>query len=1241
MAIRPGSPSFRRQASNSIAFVLIALATTPLLATDFNYTDSFGDPGLTLLQQAPDRVELSFSLDSWQLGTIDIDGQTRQTVNVPGMLLPNDAGAPNLPGQGWYIAVPRGAQVSLQIVAMQTETLTDIDLAPAPRLPLETEDGPLDYPINDAIYQRDAFYPEAPARLSDLQQIRGVATTVLGISPFQYNPVSKELIVCRDLQIEVTFQGGSGEFGETRLRSRWWDPLMEDLLVNFASLPKIDYQIPFGARDSGCEYLIICQDSPEFVAWADTLKRWRNEQGILTEVVTVAEIGGNTTSAIENYLNDAYQNWDIPPAAFLMLGDYGTGASGLITPFFAGHLASIASDNIYADVDADQLPDMVPARITARNEAELAGMIGKMLDYERQPPTDPGFYAHPIIAGGWQTERWFILCSEVLFGYFTNVHGKTPVREYAIYEGTPGSVWSSATNTATVVNYFGPSGLGYIPATPSHLNDWGGNASRLNNDMNSGAFILQHRDHGATSGWGEPSYQIGDLTGLHNDELTFVFSVNCLTGMYNMAGECFAEVFHRHAQGALGLIAATETSFSFVNDAYVWGMYDFMWPDFDPGYGVSGPANVKPAFGNTYGKYYLQASNWPYNSSYKADTYHLFHHHGDAFMTVCSELPEDLAVVHEPVLLSGVNFFTVTADEDALIGLSVAGELIGATTSHGAPIDITIPPLLPGDDFVVTVTKQNHYRYRQAVPVVSPAGPYLVQEAQVVHDADGDMDGMLDEGEQAQIEITLENVGSETATGINAALSSSDPYVWVAPRPNSFPDIPSGGFGTSLLPYPIEVAGDVPDGHTIMFTLSISATEGSWESNFALEVEAPVLVAQGLSVTDLIGDGNGGADSGETIDLQVLLANTGHSATDELTGTLTCADANVVVHQGSGGCASVLASGEGWIGSFAVEILPDCPSPSTLTLDLNITAANGFLADLDIELPVGGWFDTFETERGWTVGAPGDNATSGIWERVDPIGTEYEGHVIQMEDDYSPDAGTLCFVTGNGSVGGSAGENDVDNGKTTLLTPVFDLSDALSATISYYRWYTNSWGSSPDQDWWAVDVTSDGVNWISLEYTQQTLAEWTQFTFELTDYISLTDQVQVRFVARDDSPGSLVEAGVDDFLLTVDRGILSGATEDVAGLPMELTLIGNSPNPFNPKTVIGFDLPQAGQVELAVYDISGRKVSTLVSDQLGPGHHEVTWLGVDRHGRRVASGVYFSVLSFGGERRVDKLMLVK
>ncbi len=60
-------------------------------------------------------------------------------------------------------------------------------------------------------------------------------------------------------------------------------------------------------------------------------------------------------------------------------------------------------------------------------------------------------------------------------------------------------------------------------------------------------------------------------------DLCFIFSINCLSGKYNMGNECFTEKFHRYTKkransGALGLIAASDVSYSFVNDTNVWGM---------------------------------------------------------------------------------------------------------------------------------------------------------------------------------------------------------------------------------------------------------------------------------------------------------------------------------------------------------------------------------------------------------------------------------------------------------------------------------------------------------------------------------------------------------------------------------------------------------------------------------------------------------------------------------------------
>jgi hypothetical protein len=75
-------------------------------------------------------------------------------------------------------------------------------------------------------------------------------------------------------------------------------------------------------------------------------------------------------------------------------------------------------------------------------------------------------------------------------------------------------------------------------------------------------------------------------------------------------------------------------------------------------------------------------------------------------------------------------------------------------------------------------------------------------------------------------------------------------------------------------------------------------------------------------------------------------------------------------------------------------------------------------------------------------------------------------------------------------------------------------------------------------------------------------------------------------------------------------------------LPMEYSLKQNYPNPFNPMTEISFDLPRAGNVQLNVYNILGRKVTTLINDYLAAGRHSVTFNGTNDDGSSLASGIY-------------------
>jgi hypothetical protein len=932
--------------------VLVALTIMSSMAmaqeTKVTYADNLGRPGFNLDSQCPSGIKVTFSVNEFTFNHRSINGDNLNVVELSGNFLPNNEGAPDLPSSAKYIAIPQGAKAVFTITRMQKEVFQNIDMAPAPRIPLDTERGPLQYNKDLSIYTKNEFYPAEPVRLGKPSKIRGIDVVMLGISPFQYNPVTKELILYRDLEVEVSFVGGNGQFGEEKYRSRWWDPILQDAIYNSAMLPVVDYGKRSANRspnDIGFEYLIITPNDLIFQQWADSIKLFRNRQGINTGVVTLATIGGNTTAAIESYINNAYNTWSTPPAAVLLLGDFGTNAANSITsPIWDNYCVS---DNIYADVDNDQMPEIAFARITANTAAQLEVMIHKFMNYEKNPPTSPDFYDHPITALGWQTERWFQICSEVIGGFWKNELNKNPVRINAVYQGNPNSdPWSSATNTSTVINYFGPNGLNYIPATPQELGGWtGGTATGVNNALNAGSFMLQHRDHGMETGWGEPSYTNSNIDGLTNTDLSFIMSINCLTGKYNWSSECFAEKFHRYTHngipaGALGLIAASETSYSFVNDTYVWGMMDNMWPDFMPSYGAMfQERGILPAFGNCAGKYFLQQSSWPYNTENKEVTYNLFHHHGDAFLTVYSEVPQQLTVSHPAIILAGVPNFSVTSNAGSFIALSVNGQIIGTGEGTGSPVSVSIAPQSVGTMVHITITKQNYYRYDAELLVISPDGPYIMADSYTINDAAGNNNGHLDTGEDAFLTLNLENLGNAATTDCNVTLSTTDPFISLTDNSENYGIIPAHQSLSVLDGFRVSVSGNVPNMHSALIT--VNATNGSetWTSYITADLYAPVLVVGDISIDDATGNNNGRLDAGETVNIHISSFNQGGCAALNTLGSLSVTSGYLTLNNSTFNLGTL-----GVIGSvdaiFNVTVDPSTPLGAEIGLDYTVNSGS-------------------------------------------------------------------------------------------------------------------------------------------------------------------------------------------------------------------------------------------------------------------------------------------------------------
>ena len=550
---------------------------------------------------------------------------------------PTGNGKPGIPNTGEVFGVPNGAKVSVDSSSVKSSTIGGVNVYPGQPDVVDTPEPNFNKPpftnkpftINHDAYNNDSLFPPKPATGEVLGNSRDVTIGGLQLPVGQYNPHDQTLHLITSLIVNVNFNGGPHTFNP--LVNSPWEHAQNSLINNLLNQSIINSRFRFPFRPCGEEMLVIT--NPATLAAANTLATARRNAGLRVAVVeTGTGVGqiGDTPSAIQGFIRGQLTRFAcIHPSYVTIMGDDD------LVPTFPG-IDGIPSDLEYSLRNGlDELPDVAVGRIIGNDQNAVQTAVNKIVGYETHVPSNGlsifnnPFLHHATVAAQFQDQdgpnqvndgqenRTFVQFAETVRNGLAN-HGETVDRVYRDDPTTNPTKFNDGTS---------------IPASlqkPAFA--WNGTGADVTGDWNNGRFMMVHRDHGWSDGWGQPSYGTGDVDGLTNGALLPVlFSINCASAQYDTDETSFVgESLVNPNGGAVGAFGDTRNSPSWHNTQIALGFIDGLLPFVLPAEGSSTRQRVGQAL--ITGKLRLAGLSSPTTDGSSRDELYLWHYFGDPSM---------------------------------------------------------------------------------------------------------------------------------------------------------------------------------------------------------------------------------------------------------------------------------------------------------------------------------------------------------------------------------------------------------------------------------------------------------------------------------------------------------------------------------------------------------------------------------------------------------------------------------
>lgn len=877
---------------------------------------SSADNSNQILSSSQAGLVVELNTPSFRLETEFVEGVEYKRLQIPGWGVTGEIGKPELPVLSKIIALPDLAGVHYSLEILETEVVSDVDMYPlqAGETDTPTDEAPA-FSIDDAFYRANEHYPAERVRISDPVIMRDLRMVQITFSPFSYNPVERELRVIRRMRVSVEFNPGEGANPKLHRRDR--------IGSSFASMYR---QVTMNYDDLFLDqieerggYIFVVSDN-SYASQIQALVDWKLEKGFPVDVVSTSNIG-TSMSAIKNYIENAYYNWDNPPEFVVLVGDMNGSITIATDHFNCGWFDNAVTDHYYAKLEGNDIfPDIMVGRLSVRSTNELATVVNKIIQYE----------SGPYLGTDWFTRALMIAD----YGHISCKLTKQYCKSKCLQNGYTqvDTAWFS----------------------------WSAPITTISNSVNNGVGIVNFRGYIDWGGWGT-----SQIYALNNaGRIPVVFGNTCETGSFEIS-TCISEAWLRagsptNPEGGVGCVGPSSwNTHTRWNNCIDSGFFTGM---FDEGL-----------------EYYMQIiirgklelwNNFPYNlwgnntNSVEA-YYHVYNLIGDPGLSVWTAHPAEMTVNIPGDIPLGSNYYPVSVEDEfgdpiegAYVNLWKGSEVyVGGYTDEFGAINIPIEPANAGE-MKVCVTKQNHHPFRQIIQIVSGELFLGVIETDIDDDntppSSGNGDGVFNPGETVEIDFRIENFGSENVSGVTGEISISDPLVNVITSSASFGDLNAGSTVWSTAPFVVELSPACS--HDWNLEIGITLTDNlarEWTSMIMFEVESADLHAR---THELPGAGtNGLLDPGETSTMIVTLENWGTYTSETLTGNISCESDLIEISDAEGTFNPISPGTQGNNSGdpFEVSTPVDTYPGTQVTLTLVLSGPNGFTDTTCISMDLG------------------------------------------------------------------------------------------------------------------------------------------------------------------------------------------------------------------------------------------------------------------------------------------------